>query len=155
MASKSKTPWYVGGLAIECMECGNCCAGPDEGYIWITRPEIEFLAEYLNMDIRQVRRKYLKRLGYRSTIIEKRPGSDCVFLTDTNGGRGCAIYPVRPNQCRIWPFWPSNLHSAYEWSTAAMKCPGINRGRLYTFEEIQKLRKQKKWWTDENKQQNS
>jgi Fe-S-cluster containining protein len=53
------------------------------------------------------------------------------------------IYPVRPSQCRSWPFWPGNLNSAGAWNTAAQKCAGINRGRLHSCEEIQKIRKKK------------
>ena len=41
VANKKKILWYVGGLHFECMECGQCCSGPGDGYIWVTRPEIE------------------------------------------------------------------------------------------------------------------
>lgn len=58
------------------------------------------------------------------------------------------IYPVRPNQCRTWPFWPGNLTSADHWNGIAHKCPGINRGLMYTAEQIQKIKNQKKWWNN-------
>ncbi len=58
------------------------------------------------------------------------------------------IYSVRPNQCRTWPFWPSNLKNPGDWNKAAQKCPGINRGKLYSFEEIERIKKAKKWWQD-------
>jgi Fe-S-cluster containining protein len=48
-------------------------------------------------------------------------------------------------QCRNWPFWPRNLDSPDGWNIAAAKCPGINKGRFYTFDEIEKVRKQKRW----------
>ena len=51
-------------------------------------------------------------------------------------------------QCRTWPFWPENLASADSWNRAAIKCAGINRGKLHTFEKIEALRKQKRWWAD-------
>jgi Fe-S-cluster containining protein len=35
-----------------------------------------------------------------------------------------------------------------DWNTAATKCPGINKGRLYTFDEIQNIKKQKRWWNN-------
>ena len=47
------------------------------------------------------------------------------------------IYPVRPKQCRSWPFWPGNLICPESWNTAGLKCPGINRGEIYTPEQVQ------------------
>ena len=117
--------------------------------MWICRYEIEMLADYLHIHADEVRRKYLCRHGLRSSIREQPQTKDCVFLVPTATGRGCAIYPVRPNQCRTWPFWSSNLVSIDQWNFAAQKCPGINRGRWYSFEEIEALRTQKHWWTEE------
>ncbi len=148
--SKTKTKWYAGGLHFECRQCGRCCAGPGEGHIWITRPEIEMLAEHLRMTVDDLRRSYVIRIGTRTTIIEEPPTNDCVFLKTTGSCGGCAIYPVRPNQCRTWPFWPYNLKSPDDWNMAGVKCPGINRGRLYSFEEIERIRRQRKWWDDEH-----
>ncbi len=146
---EKKTPWYIGGLHFECRQCGNCCAGPNEGFIWITAPEIELLAEHLDLSVEKLREKYLTRLITRTSIIEDPASKNCIFLTNINGIKGCAVYSVRPNQCRTWPFWSSNLTSPSAWNSAALKCPGVNRGNLYTFKQIKKLRKQKKWWEDE------
>jgi Fe-S-cluster containining protein len=138
--------WYAGGLHFECTGCGNCCAGPDEGYIWVTPREIELLAEQLRLSVEAVRKKYIRRVGFRLSIIEHPATKDCIFLTPSKDGcRGCAIYPVRPNQCRTWPFWNENLASPDDWNRAAVKCPGINRGRLYSVEDIDRIRKQKSW----------
>lgn len=142
-----KKLWYACGLHFECVGCGNCCAGPEEGYIWITLREIELLADCLNIEPEAVRKKYLRRIGLKLSILENPTTKDCIFLTAAkNGTRGCAVYPARPNQCRTWPFWNDNLASPDNWNYASVKCPGINRGRLYTFEEIESLRTQKKWW---------
>ena len=139
--------WYSCGLSFECIGCGNCCAGPEEGYIWISRAEIGFLAEHLGMTVEAVKQKYLKRYGLRYSIREDKATKDCIFLTAVKDGcRGCAVYPARPNQCRTWPFWDSNLSGPDAWNITAVRCPGINRGRLYTFEEIEAIRKQKQWW---------
>jgi Fe-S-cluster containining protein len=101
----------------------------------------------------QLRHQYLKRVGLRATIIEHRITRDCIFLN--HGLRGlqesqkrCIIYPVRPSQCRTWPFWPDNLINPNTWNKAAQKCPGINQGRLYTCDEIEKIKRNKKWWQD-------
>ena len=147
--SKKKNPWYAGGLHFECMQCGQCCSGPEEGYIWIKKQEVEFLANFLKITPGQTQQKYLQRVGLRRTIIEQPTTNDCIFLRETDGQRGCTIYPVRPNQCRTWPFWSDNLSSANAWNKAAQKCPGINRGRFYSFEEIEAIKAKKKWWPDE------
>ncbi len=141
--------WYAAGLHFACTGCGNCCAGPEEGYVWICRREIEMLAEYLHLSVDELRRRYLRRHGLRTSIREQPRTKDCLFLVPSATGRGCAIYPVRPNQCRTWPFWSSNLTDPDAWNRAARRCPGINRGRWYSLEEIEALRKQKHWWTEE------
>jgi len=138
--------WYVAGLHFECQECGGCCSGPGEGYIWVTRPEIEIIADFLKMTVGQLRQEYLRRVGLRTTIIEHQTTKDCIFLQDIAGQRKCVIYDVRPSQCRSWPFWPSNLGNCGDWNKAADLCAGINRGRCYSVEQVQKTRKEKKWW---------
>ncbi len=148
MKSMTQNKWYIAGLNFECAQCGQCCSGPGEGYIWVSRPEIEFIADYLKVPVSQVRKKYLKRLGLRTSIKEDPITKDCIFLEHSRGKRFCRIYDVRPNQCRTWPFWSSNLKSINTWNEAAKRCSGINRGRFYSHEEIEKTRKSKKWWTN-------
>jgi Fe-S-cluster containining protein len=150
-AVKSRNLWYIGGLHFECVRCGRCCSGPTEGYIWVTRPEIQFIADYLKIPAGELRSRYLKRIGMRLSIIEDKSTRDCVFLERVGGERKCRIYPVRPNQCRTWPFWSSNLTSQNSWNEAAMKCDGINRGRLYSFEQIEKIRTSRKWWENDDR----
>lgn len=146
MTDKNKVPWYAGGLHFECTQCGNCCSGPGEGYIWLTGEEIAYLADFLKMSTAQLKRDLLIRVGLRYSIIESRPSNDCIFLETIKGQKKCKIYPVRPNQCRTWPFWKSNLTSANTWNCAAQRCPGINRGKLYEYCEIEQKTDQIKWW---------
>lgn len=140
------TKWYVAGLHFECRECGGCCSGPGEGYIWVAKREIELIAGHLHLTPNELRRKYLRRVGLRTSIIEESVSKDCTFLRNSAGMKQCLIYPVRPGQCRTWPFWPENLLDPYTWNRAALRCPGINRGRLYSYEEIEKIRKNRRWW---------
>jgi Fe-S-cluster containining protein len=146
MSPEEKDRWYVTGLHFECLQCGNCCSGPEQGYVWITRPEIELVAEFLDIPIGELRRKYLKRVGMRTTVIEQQGTRDCAFLQKIDGQKRCTIYSVRPSQCRNWPFWPGNLTKPNEWNLAARKCPGINRGKLHSCKSIEKIKKDKKWW---------
>jgi Fe-S-cluster containining protein len=155
MISEKRNIWYIAGLHFECVECGRCCSGPSEGYIWVTKPEIELIADFLKISMGQLRREYLKRLGLRTTIIEQGSTKDCIFLRETNGRKRCMIYQVRPSQCRTWPFWPENLSSSNAWNKTAQKCPGINRGKLYSFEQIQKIKENKKWWQDTKQKKDS
>ena len=150
-----KNPWYVTGLHFECMQCGRCCSGPGEGYIWVTKPEIQIIADFLKISVEQLRRKFLKRVGLRTTIIEHPGTKDCILLHDIAGQKKCLIYPVRPSQCRTWPFWSDNLADPNDWNKAAQKCPGINHGRLYTCEEIEKIKRNKKWWQDAERRTDS
>ncbi|OQA02664.1 MAG: Flagellin N-methylase [Planctomycetes bacterium ADurb.Bin401] len=136
-----KNKWYVNGLHFECQQCGNCCSGPEEGVIWINKQEIEKLAEHLQMTPAELHKKYLRKIGLRISIKEDPWTKDCIFLKRTNGLPGCAIYNFRPTQCRTWPFWVYNLHSPDDWNTAAQKCPGLNKGKLYIPDEIEKLKK--------------
>jgi Fe-S-cluster containining protein len=143
-----KTPWYIAGLHFECQECGGCCSGPGEGYIWVTKPEIQLIADFLKITVDNFRKEYLKRVGLRTTIIEHSYTKDCIFLRKIDGQKKCVIYSVRPSQCRSWPFWSDNLSSPGAWNETAQKCPGINRGRLYSYEEIQEIKRNKKWWQE-------
>ena len=94
MLKSKKTPWYIAGLHFECIQCGRCCSGPGAGYIWVTRREIELIADLLKMPTGQVRREYLRRVGLRTTVIEKPTTRDCMFLQQQDGQRKCGIYPV-------------------------------------------------------------
>ncbi len=146
-----KKKWYAAGLCFECTGCGNCCSGPGEGVIWVTKPEIERIAAYLQLPVDEVRQRYMRRIGMRITIIEESQSKDCIFLEQQGDKKLCRIYPVRPNQCRTWPFWNANLGHPDDWNQAAQHCPGINRGHRFSYEEIEILRKQKQWWNDESK----
>jgi hypothetical protein len=146
MLNDGRNKWYAAVLHFGCVQCGRCCSGPGEGYIWVSRKEVELIADYLGLTIGECRRKYTKRIGLRTTVIEDPANKDCMFLENSSSQRKCAIYPVRPNQCRAWPFWSSNLSSPDTWNKTAQKCPGINRGRGYNIEEIERIRKSKKWW---------
>lgn len=145
-----KTRWYAAGLCFECAGCGACCSGPGEGYIWVTRPEIELIARHLKTTPGQLRQEYLRRVGLRTTIIEHETTKDCIFLRKIGGRKQCVIYPVRPSQCRTWPFWPDNLSGPNAWNSAGLRCPGINRGRHYSDKEIERIKRNRQWWVNQN-----
>jgi len=149
---KDKFVWYSAGLHFECLKCGCCCSGPAEGYIWVRKPEIQLIAKHLNISADQLKKKYLIRAGFRLSIKEDPHTHDCVFLRKTAQGKGCTIYPVRPAQCRSWPFWPMNLAGPNTWNEAASRCPGINRGPVFIPDQIKIRQNTKFWWKKENNQ---
>jgi uncharacterized protein len=167
-ARASTPPWYAGGLAFECGQCGRCCAGPEEGYVWASEDEIADIAAHLGIAEAEMYRRYVRKVDRRFTIIERPDNHDCVFLgyLDGNGGcassnagtgatggagssaggcaaagRGCLVYPVRPTQCRTWPFWHTNLTDPDAWAHAGTRCRGINCGPLVPLDEIERRRR--------------
>ena len=145
----SDQPWYQDGLRFTCTQCGNCCTG-GPGYVWISEIEIERLAEYLKITSQEVVEKYCRRHGERTSLEERRTAEgnyDCIFLEEQpgTGKRICTVYPVRPLQCRTWPFWEGNLMSRESWERAGRKCPGMDEGKKYSLEKIEALRKAKDW----------
>ncbi len=125
-------PWYRDGLCFECTQCGNCCTG-DPGHVWVDDDELRRIAEHLGKSIGEMRLMHTKRLGRRTSLIEFANG-DCTFFDGAT--RRCTIYPVRPKQCRTWPFWNSNLESPEAWADVQTTCPGAGRGTKHAYEEI-------------------
>lgn len=127
-------PWYRGGLSFECTGCGDCCSGPQSGFVWVEEAEIDRIADVLGFTDRDAfEKKFIRDIGHRKSLVEYSDG-DCIFLDPET--RGCLVYAVRPSQCRTWPFWSNNLESPQAWRRAAKSCPGCNRGRVYRLEEI-------------------
>jgi hypothetical protein len=128
-------PWYAEGLRFECQGCGRCCGGAP-GFVWVGEDDLSLLAAHVGLDAAEFRRLYVRRT-WRGLTLREKANYDCVML---DGGGRCQVYPVRPIQCRTWPFWPTNLSSPAAWSEAARRCRGIGRGPLYTLEEIEARR---------------
>lgn len=135
MSDEAKTnaeqPWYASGLKFTCTQCGDCCTGAP-GFVWVTDDDLEAIAAHLGRPVAEVRDLYSRKARGRVTLREKANG-DCVFY---DSKKGCTIYPVRPPQCRTWPFWDSNLETPEEWQKTCDKCPGSGTGELIPVEEI-------------------
>ena len=145
----SDLPWYNVGLRFTCTQCGNCCTGAP-GYVWISETEIARMAEYLKITPEQVVEKYCRKIGERVSLQERRSAEgnfDCIFLDEQEGTkkRICTVYPVRPLQCRTWPFWDGNLMSKANWERAGRRCPGMDRGKQYSLKQIEALRTAEDW----------
>jgi len=124
-------PWYRDGLRFRCTRCGACCTG-EPGFVWVGDAELEAIAAFRGEPVEQVRALYTKAARRGLSLREKLNG-DCVFY---DRERGCTIYPVRPPQCRTWPFWESNVATPEDWERTCAVCPGSGRGDLIPAEEI-------------------
>ena len=131
MAKSEKKIFTEEGLRFECVKgCVKCCAIP--GSVFVHEKEIPAMAEYFKMTEEDFIEKYLKTPWggiWKLNFPEDEP---CMFLEEN----GCSIYPVRPAQCRTFPFWPENISNVKEWQKLRKLCPGIGKGRLYTIDEI-------------------
>lgn len=127
--------WYSKGLRFECTQCGKCCTGAP-GYTWINHEEIDQISGFLKITKEEFAKRYLRSVDGKLALLEKMVGLDydCIFLKD----RQCQIYPVRPSQCRTFPWWARNLKSPEDWAAAAQHCEGIRpEAPLISFETIQ------------------
>lgn len=106
-----------------CANCnGNCCIG-ESGYIWIDEDEIKNLATFLNLEIKDVKNRYLDKYYGKYTIKEKKIDNSnyaCIFFDVSK--RRCLIYDYRPKQCRTFPFWE---HFKENYEEVLKECPAI------------------------------
>jgi Fe-S-cluster containining protein len=130
-APNDETLWYQDGLRFECTRCGACCTGAP-GYVWVNAEEVARLAAFRGETVEQFGRQFLRRVGDALSLVEK-PGGDCIFW---DRAAGCTVYPARPVQCQTWPFWPENIETPDDWAHVNRVCPGSNRGRLFSVDEI-------------------
>lgn len=137
--------WYRKGLRFECTQCGACCTG-NSGLVEFDEDESEAMAEHLGIsedEFLQTYASYFDGQWYLKEVDPPagEPGVDCIFLVREEGRMLCDVHPVRPTQCRTWPFWGDNLRSRGRWEKAAQSCEGIGRGRTVPLHEIERQRR--------------
>ncbi|QTA87506.1 YkgJ family cysteine cluster protein [Desulfonema magnum] len=127
--SYDRTYFFDEGIQFECQGCGVCCTG-SPGTVYVDKSEIACIAEFLGISVPDFTKKYLYPYKNSHTIREDSEWR-CLFYDN-----GCEIYPVRPMQCRTFPFWFDNLRSEEKWKRISQECPGIGCGPLYSKERI-------------------
>jgi len=116
------------GLRFECQSgCTECCT--QKGFVYLAPGDPERIAAYLGMSEPEFERRYVYRTTRRARLRVPRD-AQCHFLHDG----GCSIHPVKPVQCRIFPFWPELVESRREWKKTARYCPGMGKGPLIQIE---------------------
>lgn len=110
MSIKQNPPTLKEGFSFSfypsaCKQCGGeCCIG-ESGYIFLNLSEAEAIAKSLSLSLESFAKQYLLKVGYRFSLIEKpyKSGFACVFFDEDS--KSCKIYPLRPKQCKDFPFW--------------------------------------------------
>jgi Fe-S-cluster containining protein len=81
------------------------------------------MADFLELTIEEFATMYMKKVRWRYSIIEKKLDEEnfaCIFFDDNL--KQCTIYPVRPLQCRTFPFWEIFKSNIME---VKRECPGV------------------------------
>lgn len=116
------------GLRFECQPgCTECCT--QKGFVYLAEADVPRIAAFLGMAAAEFERRYVYRTARRLRLRVPRD-AQCHFLREG----GCSIHPVKPVQCRIFPFWPELVESRREWKRTAHYCPGIGKGPLVQIE---------------------
>lgn len=136
LVKKFSFPWYSEGLPFKCTQCGKCCTG-SPGYVWVSVEEMAEMANGLNLTLSAFKRLYVRRIGNRYALIEKKSDNhSCIFYQE----KQCRVYMNRPLQCRAYPFWKENLLSEESWKQTAIECEGIQpNSPIVSLESIEHL----------------
>jgi uncharacterized protein len=112
-------------LHFACTRCGRCCEMPGDYFVFLTEAEGELIRVHRGVSKAWFRRRYLRRLEEGQLVLASGRNDRCIFL-DAQGR--CSIYPVRPVQCRTYPFWPEIAGNERAWHREGRRCEGIDRG---------------------------
>lgn len=128
-----QSEFYSAGLNFSCQQCSGCCRH-EPGYVFLSENDIKVMCNKLNLPRRKFIKQYCRTVDLdivkRVSLIEK-SNHDCIFWNN-----GCTIYEARPLQCRSYPFWVHNLFNEETWKNVGVSCPGINKGKLHSKEDI-------------------
>ncbi len=127
------------GLRFGCTRCGNCCRQP--GFVWLTVDEMASIASHLKLSVEAFQARFDVQwdADAQSWRIDAVDGEGCPLLD----GNSCTVHPVKPAQCRTFPFWPELLDDRDAWQAAKEFCPGMDapNARLFTGNEVRKIRR--------------
>jgi len=101
--------------------CGDCCYG--KGGIFMNEEEQKRIAVFLKISADDFLSRFCEE---RNGRIYAKTGEDnfCIFY---QRGKGCAIHPVKPARCSLWPYYSANVNDEETYEMAKLACRGINR----------------------------
>lgn len=137
---RRKMCFYKNGLNFECQRCSFCC-GHSPGFVYLSKRDLLALCEFFKMSVREFVEKYCRWADYYYgdevlALLEKK-NYDCILWEN-----GCSAYSARPIQCSTYPFWSWMIKDKEIWNDCAEDCPGMNKGKLWTFDEIEKNKRE-------------
>lgn len=136
--SQKKEPFYLNGLHFGCQRCSFCC-GHSPGFVYLSERDLKALCSFKKLSVKDFVEQYCRWADYyygtQVLALKERKNYDCILWNS-----GCSCYEARPVQCSTWPFWSWMIESKESWEDCAKECPGMNKGRLWTFDEIEKNR---------------
>lgn len=126
--------FYKEGLHFACQRCSFCC-GHSPGFVYLSKRDLETLCGFFKLSKKEFIEKYCRYVNYYQgttvlALIEMK-NYDCILWNN-----GCTAYEARPVQCSTYPFWTWMLEKD-TWEECSRDCPGINKGRLWSYEEIE------------------
>lgn len=85
-------------IFYECDRCTACCRWP--GQVKLTSAEISEMAAHQGMSEHDFIQAYTRlRADRQGLALKDKQNGECIFLE----GGGCAVNPVKPQQCRDFP----------------------------------------------------
>ena len=122
---------------FKCKRCGNCCRGG--GNVYFSATDLRNIFKYLKLSKAESMSLAGKLVQHKlNGYFVHSSGRACHFLGVNNR---CAVYPVRPLQCRTFPFWPSYFQSKDDVSDLKQECRGSLTGRGEEFTLLSTLRR--------------
>lgn len=132
--------FYDEGLDFECNKCSACCR-LSPGYVYLSQRDLTSLCQWFKLSQEEFIEKYCRWVGYyegkEALALVELKNYDCIFWSKDSG---CTAYGARPIQCSTYPFWSWILKDRESWNSISKDCPGINKGKHWTKEQIDEQR---------------
>ena len=132
--------FYRKGLNFECQRCSFCC-GHSPGFVYLSLRDLQALCDFYKLSYKEFVDTYCRWADYyygeKVLALLEQKNYDCILWEN-----GCKAYTARPVQCSTYPFWAWMLADKETWNECAKGCPGMNKGKLWSKEEIEKNKEQ-------------
>lgn len=136
--SEKTEKFYENGLRFECKRCSFCC-GHSPGFVYLSKRDLDSLCKALKLKYFEFIKKYCRKADYyygrQVLALLEKSNYDCILWEN-----GCSVYEARPVQCSTYPFWSWMIKDEDSWNECSKDCMGMNDGRLWSKEEIEKAK---------------